>query len=386
MYQVVMRTLVIVAMLGIFSVNFSTVQPLLAQGGPPCSAPFAVDITFTNGARWDFCWEERALEGIVLRMISFTPPGGPRRLVLYQASLAEVFIPYDDGAPRFHDLTGFGLGNSNMNNLTSAECPGGVLRQNRRKNVLCLQVSGRGYAYKSFAGQKQGQRLNLFSTSNVGNYFYIIGWQFNDNGVIQPSAQATGHLYNDTSNAAYGWPLSNGAARYSTSHVHNYYWRLDFDLNGSWGDRVEQFDFGGAGAALHPMIRTTFANETKQQIAPTNLRFWRVYDPTTVNPENHPISYEIETLAGHAHRGSEPWSHNDIYVTNNNGSEQLAADPARPTNNVNSFVNGQAINDVVLWVGVTFHHVPRDEDEDSMHPHWSGFNLIPRDWTAKSYN
>jgi primary-amine oxidase len=35
---------------------------------------------------------------------------------------------------------------------------------------------------------------------------------------------------------------------------------------------------------------------------------------------------------------------------------------------------------------VTFHHVPRDEDEDSMHPHWSGFNLIPRDWTAKSYN
>ena len=38
--------------------------------------------------------------------------------------------------------------------------------------------------------------------------------------------------------------------------------------------------------------------------------------------------------------------------------------------------------DLVVWYGATFNHLPRDEDENHMHPHWTGFSIIPRDMTA----
>ncbi|MBV7330221.1 PKD domain-containing protein [Chloroflexi bacterium TSY] len=52
--------------------------------------------------------------------------------------------------------------------------------------------------------------------------------------------------------------------------------------------------------------------------------------------------------------------------------------------NVTDFTNRENLAgaDLVLWYGISFHHIPRDEDEAFMHAHWDGFQLIPRDWTA----
>ncbi len=49
-----------------------------------------------------------------------------------------------------------------------------------------------------------------------------------------------------------------------------------------------------------------------------------------------------------------------------------------------AFANGESLNnqDLVVWYGATFNHLPRDEDENHMHPHWTGFSIIPRDMTA----
>ena len=51
------------------------------------------------------------------------------------------------------------------------------------------------------------------------------------------------------------------------------------------------------------------------------------------------------------------------------------------------FVDGESLvggADVVIWYEMTFHHIPRDEDEPHMFSHWSGFELVPRDWTSQS--
>ena len=49
-----------------------------------------------------------------------------------------------------------------------------------------------------------------------------------------------------------------------------------------------------------------------------------------------------------------------------------------------AFANGESLTnqDLVVWYGASFNHLPRDEDENHMHPHWTGFSIIPRDLTA----
>jgi primary-amine oxidase len=50
---------------------------------------------------------------------------------------------------------------------------------------------------------------------------------------------------------------------------------------------------------------------------------------------------------------------------------------------VSGYVNNQPLNgDLVVWYGSSFHHLPRDEDEDHMHPHTTGYSIVPRDLTA----
>jgi primary-amine oxidase len=366
------------------------IRPALSQA-TSCSGVNRITFTFTNNAQWDMCWEQRNQEGIVFRTVYYRPPGGAQRLVLFQASLAEIFVPYDDGNPRFYDLSTYGLGGDHLVNLTSAECPGGTLINSGGKNMLCRQGLGRGYAHKYGSSQRQGRQVRLFSVSGIGNYYYISSWLFNDDGSIQPSVQATGQLYGDTSNATYGWPVGPGNTDYRTSHVHNYYWRLDFDLNGAANDQVEQFDFGGAGTTTRSRTTTAFTLETKQKINLEAMRFWRVRDTATLNADSHSISYEIEPLSSHAHRGpaAEPWTQNDFYLTQYRFCEQLAANnnggsPCVANGNVSSFVNGESVSDVVIWFGATFHHVPRDEDQLYMPAHWSGFDIVPRDWTSQN--
>jgi hypothetical protein len=36
----------------------------------------------------------------------------------------------------------------------------------------------------------------------------------------------------------------------------------------------------------------------------------------------------------------------------------------------------------VVWYGLSFHHLARDEDQNYMGAHWSSFKIVPRDWSA----
>jgi hypothetical protein len=307
---------------------------------------------------------------------------------LAQASLAQIFVPYDDNGARFHDITDYGAGGGNMNDLTPAECPGGTLLPYNGKDVLCLQVANRGYAHKYYSNQLQGYALSLWSVSHIGEYNYIPLWEFWDDGTIAPSVGATGELQRYGSNPAYGWPLGSSIG---ISHIHSFYFRLDFDLSDSGNDLVEQFEFNPASSNTQRTIATTAITTESARSANIDLmRSWRIKDTIITNNEGHAISYHLEPMeVGHRYVGpaSEPWTGHIFYVTRYNACERFATH--NPTtggcaDNVADFVNGEDTNgqDLVLWYGVTFHHLPRDEDEPKMHVHWSGFQMAPRDWTA----
>ncbi|MCL4863336.1 MAG: hypothetical protein KJZ93_28280 [Caldilineaceae bacterium] len=363
--------------------------PIGAQPGANCSASFFVDETLTNGARWQLCWEHRSLDGIVLRDVYFTPPGGVSRRILAEGSIAQVHVPYDDNSARFHDITDDGFGDNNLNNLTAAECPGGALLQLGGKNAICQQIQPRGHAFKGLGMQAQGEQLSLFSVSTSGEYNYIPIWRFLDNGAVELLMGAAGKLQRFTTDSRYGWPVRPNGVR-GTSHIHNYYWRLDFDL-GEHGDDdvVEEFNYlASADNTRRALGVTRIINETARSIDPVGMRSWRIRDDGAANANGQPISYHLEPIdVAHRDVGPdfEPWTTSDFYVTRHRACERYASHNPQVSgcaDNLAAFVNGESLvgADVVLWYGVTFHHIARDEDEPMMHTHWSGFRLVPRDW------
>ncbi len=369
--------------------------PTDAQVGANCSTPYLVDKSFTNGARWQLCWEQRNLDGIVLRDVYFTPPGGSQQRILAEGSIAQVHVPYDDNSARFHDITDDGFGNENLSDLTPEECPGGTLLKDGAKDVICQQLQLRGYAVKGLGVEEEGEWLSLFSVSTSGEYNYIPVWRFLDDGAMEMVMGATGKLQRFTPDANFGWPVrANGTL--GTAHIHNYYWRLDFDLGEKNDDEVvEEFNYMaevGQSSPRRVLGVTQLTTEAGRSIAPQTMRSWRIRDSLLTNEQGRPISYQLEPITvGHRDVGpsSEPWTANDFYVTKYNACEKYVSHNPQTGgcgNNLAAFVNGESLanSDLVLWYGVTFHHIPRDEDEAFMHAHWDGFRFVPRDLMATS--
>ena len=359
------------------------------QAQPNCSSAFLIDETTPTGSRWQMCWEHRFFEGIVYNDVYFTPPGGEPRKVLNQGAIAQIHVPYDDNGARFHDVSDYGLGENNLNNMSASDCPGGALLRANNKNMVCKNVERRGHAHADGDEHLHGYALNLFSVSHVGRYNYIPQWRFFDDGTIELVMGATGTLQRTGGSIEYGWRLGNGSV--GISHLHNYFWRLDFDLGEVATDDVfEEFNFDAGGGARARGVTRFFA-ETARSTNPTTMRRWRVRDDTLTNEDGHPISYEILPLeTGHRDTGpsNEPFTFNDIYVTRYKACERFAShNPSGGVgcgDDVSDFVNGESLSgaDLVVWFGMSFHHIPRAEDAPRMHQHWNRFQLVPRDWTA----
>ncbi len=373
----------------------SASSPVYAQA-LQCSVDYQVTQTFDNGAKWELCWERRDREGIVLHDVYYTATDGARRKVLAQASIAQIHVPYDDNGARYHDVSDYGLGYPNyLNDLTPADCPSGTLIREDTKDVLCSTLAERGPSRVDAQQVVQGDALVLFSVSHVGAYNYIPEWRFFDDGTIEPAMGATGRLQRYTGNAAHGWTVRDGSSPHGVSHLHNYYWRLDFDLGEDGTDEIfEEVEFAtaGSGGERRQLSVTPHNTEVARSVSPQTFRSWRLRDGALQSGAGTAISYDILSLdSGHRDTGPsyEPWTFNDIYVTKHRTCERFVshnpADTGCDSNgDITDFVNGESLigEDIVVWLGVTFHHIPRDEDEAYMHAHWNSFRLTPRDWSV----
>ena len=344
-----------------------------------CAVNDSIDVTMAIGTRWEMCWDHDPHKGLVLNQITFTSKGGSRTLILASAALAQIYVSYDDNSTKSHYETDNGL---TLQVLTPADCPGGTLRQDSGgSSVMCQMLGARGYAWRG-TDQVQGQSLTVFSVSNIGLDTYIHQWVFNDDGTITPMLGVSGQLnVNQVSSAATGWPLGAGNTRYETNRFHSAYWRLNFAIGGNVNNQVEQFDYTASG---NTRIQTVSAitTEAARTIATDSQRFWRVKSTQLTNSNGHAISYQINLKNASVHRGSEGFTQFDLYVTNNRSCEQFASH--NPTTagcgaDLPSFVNGEVVSDVVIWVGTTWHQVPRDEDERYIPVHWQSLTLTPRD-------
>lgn len=363
------------------------------QAAEYCDDAYYIQVTLPNQASWDLCWEHRGLSGISLHHIFYTPARGSRLMVLYRAELAQVHVPYDDNGIRYHDITDYGFGRSALLALASEDCPNGKILNYYDKPAICQTTQARGAAYRSGTEAKQGHRLNLFSVSLIGSYSYIPNWSFADDGSMEFAVGATGALQRivaDDQAERPGWNI--GYDKVGISHLHNFFWRLDFDLGGQGNkDYLEQVDFVTQDAKLTRQS-TVFTKETASSVAPELARTWIVASTSLKNAKQQPMGYEIQLhQSGQRDEGPtlEPFTQHDIYVTKEKSCELYAShnlstldEGEACADNLAEFVDDESLEnaDIVVWPTVSFYHLPRAEDMPNMDAHWSSIRLTPMNW------
>jgi len=352
---------------------------------PRCSGNDRVTEQFDNGAVWDFCWESRVREHLVLTDVFYTPPDGLPKQILSSARLSQLHVAYDDSQVTYNDITQFGLGGGFMIELDEQDCPIGTLLRVQSRNGICKWRSRDKQGYRTPGRSVKAESLNLFSISQVGAYAYISSWSFYANGAIEPAIGATGALQRSSAetNSPYGRLLQGDSDSSWLSHTHTYYWRLDFDLgNSAKDDQVIETSHIMDASGRRQTQETQFTTEVARRIDPDTQLYWTIYE----NETEDRFGYRIEPIR-HGHnferKDVEPYSDFDFFVTVADDCERFASQNTRfnpdCANDVLQYTNEQSLDneDLIAWYRVAFHHVPRSEDQRNMHTHWDGFVLDP---------
>jgi primary-amine oxidase len=213
-----------------------------------------------------------------------------------------------------------------------------------------------------------------------------------------PQAGLTGRLEHTAPDIAapeHGKLIERNAAGalYAPSHVHNFYYRLDFDIDGPQNDYVEEFTHrqNSPGRSLasrdawEPVLR-----ESGRSLDGAAFRSWRVVDRESVNALGHRRSYELVPGGNGLFRGAqdEAFTQADLWITRNRQNEFPLSSADRRTlkQALPTYVNGDTVDgqDVVLWYAMHVHHYPRSEDWPAMPVEWAGFQIVPRDFLDAS--
>ena len=389
-------------------------------GAQPCSNEFKITHQFESGARWDLCWEVRFLEGIVLHDVRYKTPAGFEMRLFDEVAISQIHVPYDDNSSiRYHDVTDYGMGDTDtscppngvttschLNDLTPTDCPHGVRLDFGNKQVLCKTDREAGYAHYNGTSAPKGKSFELHSSSQLSRYSYQPMYRFHEDGSVEMAIGASGKLQRFTSDPGLverGWvmgvdPLD--AIQIGISHLHNYFWRIDLAMGASDTDdsvkMIELVEKDGRQRRERTMIH--FTQEVAQSVSPDLMRRILFVDGT-MNSDGKYRSLEFEPLLyGHRTRGwdNEPFTWEDFVVTVDKPCERFAShNPAVGGcgADLSQFVDGESLvgQDVVAWIALSFHHLPRDEDgydpNDAtyrMPMHWNSFILRPRDLTPQN--
>ncbi|NNE98463.1 MAG: hypothetical protein HKN25_05520 [Pyrinomonadaceae bacterium] len=327
---------------------------------PPAGTPGNIVIQeFPPGAQMQTAWKVRFAhargKGLYVTGAWFKKaPNEQWMRVLWDARLADIFVPYHSGSPqrRFYDLTNFDFPLVKANASDAGPC-GKII-----DGKVIHQVRTRGILWKKDELVASAYELALWATLDSANYNYVMSYAFRDDGTIALRLGATG-------------PNLPGYER--EAHMHSGLWRIDMDLNGFPSDSVYE--------AAH--IETTAAPSATDTINPFNRGRegsidWDANKFTELhlrdiknNSHGNNISYEFRPVRRGKPVHQEVFSHDDFWVTRYRNTEQTYKI-------VDSYVNGESVmnTDVVVWHISPLHHNPRDEDGYPEGKDWKGVALI----------
>jgi hypothetical protein len=323
--SVLRRSVVVGAVL--VTCAFASSRDAVAQ---PCDANHLIDWPDANPV-WQLCWtspeNSTGIDGSGLEVSSVRYKG---HLVLSTGHMPVINVKYDPGGCGGPDLSFRDWGNELVRFEADNVIRPGYAEPTVPPRTVCATPGSDVGDFTGVAAEKLADRLILTTQIQAGWYRYVVSWTFFLDGTFQPGIRFTA-----VANVCTPLP-----------HYHDVYWRLDFDLDGSENDAVEELNNG---------VWTTLKTETQRLHSPATNREWRVRDKVTG------AAYELVPAADAD--TADSWGVADLWTLRFRSTE---VDDGGATGGENGdqvhldrYVNGEAIDgqDVVLWYRTGFRHV-----------------------------
>lgn len=380
----------------------------------PAGVNFSFDGHFVEWQKWRFHARFDRRTGPVVSLVTYD-----RRPVLYQGTLSEIFVPYQDPDANWFYRTfmdagefGFGLLASPLtlgldvpenavllDAVVSAAIPDpsvpvvplplarviGVFER--------LTTSPSWRHFEQFAGGAYEGRaeveLVVRSISQVGNYDYLLDWVFTQNGGIRAEIGLTG--INAVKASGGGDPHdSQGSGRTGSIavpvapqlvapfHSHHFNFRLDLDVDGPRNSFVlgelKQRPAPGPRRSVWALEEQLLRSEGEARLHHGNVQ-WKVINPSRRNAWGEHTGYVIEShdlvdpLLHSADFKRAGFIEHNLWVTAHDPDQRYAAGdtpnqhPGAP--GLPQFVRDNASlvdRDLVIWMTLGHHHITAAED------------------------
>jgi primary-amine oxidase len=323
---------------------------------------------------WKIHWSTQTGHGLIIQEAWFKKGPNERWIqILGDSRIAEIFVPYHSGSPRFWDVSyNFDLCQVGKD---EAGAFGKVLGD---PPTVVQEVRDRGLVRYDHLGGRRGQELILFATLNAANYRYVVQYGFQDDGSITFRLGSSGRNY---------------ASREFEGHMHAGLWRVDINLDGPNHNSVfvmEHVEPDGQPPEKAKNVHRPFnkGKEGWEDWHAEKFTMLNVVNTKRKNKRGAPWSYDLVPLrmgnARHYGGDDEVCTHHDFWVTKAKPNETYYTRLPEYVKDAEPIMD----TDVVLWHAAAGHHEPRSEDgemkDGNLHGctpiMWSGFDLKPRNF------
>ena len=436
------KTVVAVTDSGLVPIPKAPPEPMLpvptASVAPTTSAQpsnIEIDGHMIRWQPWQFHLRIDPRLGPVISLVRYQHKKN-RRLILYQGSLSELFVPYMDPSPGWYFKTYMDAGEYGIGKLASALKPGVDCPSNAVfMNAVFASEWGKPYPQPSTAcvferdtgdlawrhteavnGQtlvRRRSELVVRLVAAIGNYDYVFDWVFRQDGTITVAVGATGleqvkavpgRTPADDPNgqdSEYGRFVAEHTL--AVNHDHFFCFRLDLDVDSQPNSlRVERFRTKRLEAQSRRKSVWVVDSQTVATEQAARLRVnieqpsvWRIINPAVSGPLGYPVSYQLrpktnalpllaaddfpQQRAGFTdfHLWATPYHPHERYAAGTYPNQSTGGDGLPRWTRANRSIQN---TDIVVWYTLGFHHVVRAEDWPILPTTKHEFELRPFDF------